>query len=94
MDGDDWFRAKACIDAVNAHPAASQLLAGAERELSLFWTDARYHVPCKARYDARNHGLVMDLKTTQDASPEGFARQAANLLYHCQAAHYFSGEHA
>lgn len=91
LDSDAFDRVRRCIDAVHAHPAALALLADAERELSLFWSDGRYKVPCKARYDARNHGGVIDLKTTTDASPDGFARQCASLLYHLQAAFYFSG---
>jgi len=90
-DQDDYDRARRCIDAVLAHPSASRLLEDAQRELSLLWLDGEYKVPCKARYDIRSHGGVSDLKTTQDASPEGFGRQAANLLYHVQAAHYCSG---
>jgi PDDEXK-like domain of unknown function (DUF3799) len=91
LSPDDFARARRCIDATRAHPAAAQLLLSAEIEISLFWRDGRYDVPCKARLDARNHGGIIDLKTTRDASPDGFARQIANLLYHVQGAHYFSG---
>lgn len=91
LDQADHDCVRRCIDAVLAHPSASRLLEGSQRELSLFWLDGEYKVPCKARYDARNHGGVIDLKTTQDASPEGFARQIANLLYHVQGAHYVVG---
>lgn len=95
LSPDDFARAQRCVDAVLAHPAARTLLDGAQREISLFWEDGRYKVPCKARYDIRSHGGVSDLKTTQDASPDGFARQIASLLYHVQGAHYCSGaEHA
>lgn len=95
MAPEDYVRAQACIRAVHAHPAAAKLLDGGERELSLFWEDARYKVPCKCRFDAINHGGGIDLKTTQDASPEGFARSIAAFQYHAQAAHYISGaEHA
>lgn len=91
----DTFRASACIAAVMAHPAAYRLLTGAETEGSMFWHDAEYGVACKARYDARNLGGLIDLKTCQDASPEGFGKQCANMLYHVQGAHYWSGaEHA
>lgn len=95
LSADDHSRALACVAAVRAHPAASKLLDGGEREMSLFWNDGRYKVPCKARYDAFNHGGVIDLKTTQDASPEAFGRSCATFLYHAQAAMYLSaGEHA
>lgn len=91
LSAEDFARARRCIDAVNRHPAARHLLAGAEVETSLFWLDQRYQVPCKARLDARNHGGVIDLKTTTDASPDEWARSAASFGYHLQSAHYFSG---
>lgn len=91
LSPDDFDRARRCIDAVRAHRAARALLDGAERELSLFWHDARFGCPCKARLDARNHSGIVDLKTTTDASPEEFARSVASYGYHRQAAHYFSG---
>lgn len=95
LSADDHRRALACITAVRAHPGAAKLLDSGERELSLFWTDARYGVPCKCRDDIFSHGGVTDLKTCQDASPEGFGRQIANMLYHVAAAHYIHGhEHA
>lgn len=87
----DYVRAEYCLNAVLDHPAARALLNGAEVEGSLFWRDRQYDVPCKARFDARNHGGLIDVKTCQDASAEGFARQAASLLYHVQGAHYTSG---
>lgn len=82
--------ARRCADAVRAHPAAKALLDGAEVEKSFFWEDARYKVPCKARWDARNHGFAIDLKSCQDASADAFARQIASYEYHAQAAHYCS----
>ena len=91
LAADDHARALRCIDAVRSHPAASKLLDGAHTEVSLFWHDGRYKVPCKMRADALNFGGLIDLKTTQDASADGFARQAASLLYHLQAAFYCSG---
>lgn len=91
----DYEDAMRCVDAVNAHPMARHLLDGSRREVSIFWYDGRYGVPCKCRYDILNHGGGIDLKKTKDASPDGFGREAAKYLYHVQAAHYWSGhEHA
>lgn len=87
---DDLDRARRCIDAVLSHPAASQFLTGAVVERSLFWIDAKYNVPCKARWDAFAHNIIGDLKTTLDASPEAFGRACATYEYHAQAAHYCS----
>jgi exodeoxyribonuclease VIII len=95
LDADAYERAHNTISAVRAHPGAAELLDGALFEVSLFWNDARYGVPCKCRWDLFNHGGVVDLKTTSNASPAEFARQIVNFNYHVQAAHYLSGgEHA
>ena len=87
----DFDRCRRTIDAVHRHPMARELLAGAEVETSLFWIDNRYKVPCKARVDARNHGGLVDVKTTQDASPQAWPRTVAAWGYEIQGAHYFSG---
>lgn len=91
LDADDFDRARRCIDAVRAHPGAMQLLTGAECEASAMWMDFKYRVPCKMRYDARNHGGMIDLKTTPDACDDEFHRKIANFKYHMQAAAYCSG---
>jgi hypothetical protein len=36
----------------------------------------------------RSESGAVDIKTTTDASPEGFRRQASNFDYHLQAAIY------
>lgn len=87
----DFDRARRCIDAVLAHPAARYLLEGAEVEHSIFWRDRLFDVPCKARFDARKHGGITDLKSCKDASPEGFARAIGEFDYHAQGWTYFSG---
>ena len=91
---EDHDRCLRIRDAVLAHPGASQLLAGTVREVSLFWTDGRFGVPCKSRLDAwgrDSHGGIADLKTCQDASPDAFGRTIANYLYHLQGAFNFIG---
>jgi hypothetical protein len=90
----DYARVLRCVEAVRNHPAASQLLAGATVERSLFWNDGQYNVPCKARLDAWNAGILVDLKTTADASRDEFARSIATYGYHVQAAHYTNAAEA
>lgn len=87
----DFDRCRRTIDAVHRHPAARRLLEGGERELSLFWIDAKYRVPCKCRLDLRNFGGIVDVKTTQDASRDGWGCTVASYGYHIQGGHYFSG---
>lgn len=88
---DDFDNVRRCVDAIHAHPGAMQLLDGAQTEVSLFWNDARYDVPCKCRWDIANYGGIADVKTTTDASPGEFARSIAKFLYHAQASMYVSG---
>ena len=59
------------------------------RETSCFWEWGG--VECKARLDAMADGLVLDLKTTQDATPAAFRNAVARYHYHVQAAHYSTG---
>lgn len=91
LSREDYDRALACVYAVRSHPTAQALIAGGTTELSLFWTDRQYGVPCKSRYDVWNHGGCTDLKTCIDASPDGFSRAIGTFGYHTSAAFYLSG---
>ena len=47
---------------------------------------------CKIRPDKLpGNGICVDIKTTDDASPEGFSKSCANYGYHIQAAFYLEG---
>jgi exodeoxyribonuclease VIII len=65
---------------------AQALLEGTHREASI--TETLDGLDVKVRPDAYAATHIIDLKTTSDASPAGFARQAAQLGYHVQAAFY------
>lgn len=71
---------------IRRNKGATLLLdACADRELSLFWDDY------KARVDGVCPLGILDLKTTQSASPAEFERSILNYGYHIQAAHYLEG---
>lgn len=59
-------------------------------EGSFFATDSETGVNIKCRPDGwiPNGGIVFDIKTTKDASPEGFPREMRNYGYDLQAAFY------
>lgn len=85
---------EAWAEAVRRHEFARQLLAEAELiETVLAWTDRKSGLPCKARVDgvATGLGIVFDVKTAADPTPEGFSRAIANYGYHRQLAHYSEG---
>ena len=96
LSPDDLAQLHAMRDAIRAHPAASALLSGdGMAEASVYWTDPATGELCRCRPDWwRKDGIVVDLKTTIDASPEGFAKSLANYRYHVQAPWYLAGTSA
>ena len=78
---------------IKAHPAASALLSGRGiAEGSCFWYDERSGELCRCRPDwFREDGIIVDLKTTEDASLDGFTRSVAKYNYQVQAAMYADG---
>lgn len=67
-------------------------------EHSMFWTDPDTGADCKIRPDFHvppcpqfPNGIIMDVKTCQDASPIEFSRNAWNSDMHLQAALYCDG---
>jgi hypothetical protein len=86
----DFNKALEVATAVRRNPHALRLLDGARMELSIDWTDKTTGVKCKARLDAFNERIstIVDLKTTIDASPAGFARKLYSYGYNRQAAWY------
>lgn len=93
IDQDDFELAQKLSEKIWSHKNAATLLKETEREVSAVWKDANTKVLCKGRLDAWNPGLgvVLDIKTTQDASPGAFARSLATFGYARQAAFYLDG---
>ena len=75
-------------DAVWKHPASAKLLSRVKLiETSIF--ESLNGVDVRIRPDAiRDDGIFVDLKTTGDASPRGFAKSVANYRYHVQDSFY------
>jgi exodeoxyribonuclease VIII len=75
--------------AVFDHPEARRLLANctASEHVRVFEYEGEQ---CKAKIDAVDllNDTIIDIKTTADASPQAFAKQSANYLYHMQLAWY------
>jgi exodeoxyribonuclease VIII len=81
------------IAAILQHPAGSRLVLDGQPEVTLRWRDEITGLRCKARADywVRAKRLAVDLKSTDDASPEAFARSVHKYRYHCQDAMYRAG---
>lgn len=80
---------------IKAHPAASALLNAGPgiAEGSAFWRDVQSGELCRCRPDfyRQDLGIIVDLKTTDDASPEAFAKSIAKYGYHRQNSMYVDG---
>lgn len=72
-------------------PILRQLLEHGESEVSAYWTDSVTGVSCRCRPDWAVADVIVDVKTTADASPEGFAKAVVNWKYAKQAAFYSDG---
>jgi hypothetical protein len=81
------------VAALRAHPLARPLLAGGHPEVSAYWTDPETGVDCAARADywIPDRRILVDLKSAEDASREGFAKAIGKYGYHLQESHYRSG---
>jgi exodeoxyribonuclease VIII len=87
LTDDEADEIQRAVEGVAANPEAVELLANTKREVSLFWSLAG-GTRCKARLDALGDRRIPDLKTTDDASEEGFQRHAIKMGYHLQASWY------
>ena len=86
----DMLLAENMARAVHHHPYAAELLSAGKPETSIWWDDPQTGLRCKCRPDWINGSTYVDLKSTTDASPKGFAKSVANFRYHVQAAHYLA----
>lgn len=85
-----YERALLMRDAVQSHTIAARLLTDGKAEESFFWEQEGIKCSCRPDW-LRNNGLCVDLKTTQNASPDAFTRDAYNYRYYVQAWWYING---
>lgn len=87
----EWETARNVAAAVLNHPTCQDLFNQGEAEQSVFWYDPETLLLCRCRPDWSREEILVDLKTTKDASPNGFARAVETYRYHVQAAFYLDG---
>lgn len=89
LAADDYQTCLAMRDAVHVHSAAGRLLQAGRSEQSFYAIDNETGALIKCRPDfLRDDGGLVDVKTTEDASPDGFAKSVANFRYYVQAPFY------
>jgi len=92
---EDHKRVQDIVAAVRATPASEVLLGDGYVETTALWqiTANGVVVPCRARPDfmLKDCSVIVDLKTTADATPAAFARSIWNFRYDIQALWYTEG---
>jgi hypothetical protein len=85
--------ARAMVSVLGRHQLASSLIGGGVREKSVAFQDPDYGFDCIIRPDVWHAPLkiVVDLKSTSDASPQAFRRAISFFKYHWQAWFYLRG---
>ena len=91
LTAEEWEICWRLRDAVWNHPTCQDLFSEGIAEQSAWWLDSDTALLCKCRPDWARPGLLVDLKTTTDASPAGFARAIERYRYHVQAAYALDG---
>lgn len=86
-------QAQACYairDAVYRDPLAAGLLRGGKAEQTVYSIDKETGelIKCRMDYLPDNGSMIVDVKSTDDASPAGFGKSAANYRYPVQTAWY------
>lgn len=78
---------KAMIANCELDSTVCALLKNTDYQTSLYWTDEKTGVKIKTRPDVMkvNRPVIVDVKTTKDASPKMFAKDCANYDYPTQA---------
>ena len=88
LTADDFNALMGMSQAVFKNPICAALLRGSLKEHSVFGELDGVRVKCRPDGWNAEKGVLFDLKSTEDASPEGFARTVAKYRYHVQDAFY------
>lgn len=82
--------ALAIATAVRRHPVAGRLFVGGRAEQSYFAMDRETGetIKCRTDYFIESAGMIVDLKTTKDASDDGLGKAVANFRYDLQPPWY------
>lgn len=93
---DQYESVKRMAESIARHPAFVAFTSHTDcvREVAIRANDLETGLPLKCKPDLRVPGWIIDIKTTSDASPDGWCRQAASLGYARQAAHYLDVVHS
>lgn len=90
-------KCRAMVAAARAFIPTSEIaeaVEGAVAESVILWSEDDTHFRIRKDWLSADRRVVIDYKTTEDASPEAFCRTIPNLGYHLQGALYSRGVYA
>ena len=88
IKADEYAKADLIAKSVLEMKATAKFLKDGKAEQSYFSEFDGIKVKCRPDFYNENLGLIVDLKTTSDASPSGFSKSIVNFNYHIQNAFY------
>lgn len=88
LKADIFETAKIISECVLNMQGTANFLKDGKAEQSYFSEFDGIKVKCRPDFYNENLGLIVDLKTTSDGSPNGFMKSIANFNYHIQTAFY------
>lgn len=91
IDRAEYDAAMAIATSVDRQPVIGPILEAGWAELSVYWMDPDTGVFCRCRPDWLCDYAILDVKTTENASPASFERSAYMYRYWVQAAYYLDG---
>ncbi len=93
---DDYVLIEQMTDKLMRDSDANTLISNGDKERIIAWNNEEYDVNCKGMLDVyrEDSGIIVDLKTTQDSSYNGFASSVRKFKYYKQAAFYLDAVRA
>lgn len=88
IKADEFEKANLIANSVIEMKATAKFLKDGKAEQSYFGEIDGVKVKCRPDFYNEKLGLIVDLKTTSDGSPNGFMKSIANFNYHIQTAFY------
>lgn len=85
LTAEQFEKAQSMADNIKKHEIVTTLLDESQFEQSIFWTDAETGLQFKTRPDIWSNKMVVDLKTTVNASFNSMQRSALEYGYFLQA---------
>lgn len=87
---DDMLTIRNMIESIKRHPLAGTMVRDGQPQMTLSWKDKESGLRCKSRLDyyVRSLAMIVDVKTCDDASEEGFRKAVAKYGYATQDALY------